>query len=423
MAKFHGPRMVAIGFIAQSLAIGPTYGAFGPLLGEFERMFDMSRAMVSLPLSLVVLANGLLAPVIGSFVERFTIRRTLMLGALLLTVGYLVLAMARSGVEVLMIYGLLIGPGVALLGMLPNATLVTNWYTERQGTMLGIVNMPLMVMVVPLAVAWLLPDLGFRGILVMLAAMHAVALPALWFVIERPEAIGQRPFGDARPFGDKQAAIAGAVADGDRPIPMMRLLVVPLFLLTTFGAGLAVGAGVSKMVHLVPLVTERGWSLQQAALLMSISGGTGVVGALMFGWLADRIGGAGALVINCVTQAIIWLILILPVGFGVLIVDAVIIGMCGGGLITAKAVLVTRIFGRASFSRVMGLSGLMNVPFLFGLSPVAGILRDLTGDYVLAVWLHIAGFIIGAICFVVTGLMIRNGRGMPASLPAPAATA
>lgn len=417
MEKFHGPRMVAIGFIAQSLAIGPTYGAFGPLLGEFERTFDMSRAMVSLPLSLVVLANGLLAPVIGSFVERFTIRRTLMLGALLLAIGYLVLAMARSGVEVLLIYGLLIGPGVALLGMLPNATLVTNWYTERQGTMLGIVNMPLMVMIVPLAVAWLLPDLGFRGVIILLAAVHAFALPALWFVVDRPEAIGQRPFGAAPPVA------TGNPVDADSPIPMMRLLAVPLFLLTTLGAGLAVGAGVSKMVHLVPLVTERGWSLDQAALLMAISGGTGVIGALLFGWLADRIGGAGALIINCVTQAIIWLILILPVGFGVLIVDAVIIGMCGGGLITAKAVLVTRIFGRASFSRVMGLSGLMNVPFLFGLSPLAGKLRDLTGDYGLAVSLHIVGFIISAICFGITALMIRNGRGLPVSAHGPAATA
>lgn len=403
MDRFHGSRMVAIAFIAQSLAVGPTYGAFGPLLEQFEQTFGMSRAMVSLPLSLVVLANGLLAPVIGAFVERVTIRRTLMLGAALLTLGYLALARAQSGVEVLLIYGLMIGPGGALLGWLPCATLVTNWYAEKQGTMLGVVNMPLMVMVVPLAVAWLLPVLGFRGVLLLLAAIHALAFPVLLFVIERPERVGQRPFGAA-------VDAAGAVA-APPPIPMLRLLAIPLFLLMTFGAGMTVGAGVSKMVHLVPLVTERGWSLEQAALLSSISGGTGIVGSLAFGWLADRIGGAAALIINCVTQAVVWLILILPVGFGMLVVDAVIIGVCGGGFIAAKAVLVNRVFGRESFSRVMGLSGLLNVPFLFGLSPVAGWLRDITGDYVLAVWLHIAGFAVSALCYIAVVAIMRRQRG------------
>lgn len=401
MEKFHGPRMVAIAFIAQSLAVGPTYGAFGPLLTEFETNFGMSRTMVSLPLSLVVLANGLLAPIIGAFVQRVTVRRTLMLGALLLVLGYLALARAGSGIEVLLIYGLLIGPGGALMGWLPCATLVTNWYSERQGAMLGIVNMPLMVMIVPLAVAWLLPVIGFRGVLLALAAVHALAFPVLLFVIDRPERIGQRPFG----------ATDAAAAAQPKPIPMMRLLAIPLFLLVTFGAGMTVGAGVSKMVHLVPLVTERGWTLEQAALLASISGGTGIIGSLAFGWLADRIGGAAALILNCVTQAFIWLILILPVGFGVLIVDAVIIGMCGGGFITAKAVLVNRIFGRESFSRVMGLSGLLNVPFLFGLSPIAGWLRDVTGNYVLAVWLHIAGFAVSALCYIAVVAMMRRHRG------------
>jgi len=409
--------MVAIAFIAQSLAIGPTYGAFGPLVAEFERAFGMSRMAVSLPLSLVVLATGLLSPLIGSFVHRFTIRRTLMLGAALLVAGYLGLAWAGTGFEVLLIYAVLIGPGAALLGMLPNATLITNWYAERQGTMLGIVNMPLMVMVVPLTVAWLLPELGFRGVLLLLSAIHALAFPVLWFVVDRPEAVGQRPFGHAA----ESAAMGESGAA--RPIPMLRLLVVPVFLLTTVGAGLSVGAGVTKMAHLVPLVTERGWSLEQAALLASISGGTGIVGSLLFGWLADRIGGAGALILNCVTQAIIWLILILPVGFGVLILDAVIIGMCGGGFLTAKAVLMNRIFGRASFSRVMGLSGLLNVPFLFGMSVVAGRLRDVTGDYGLAVLVHVAGFAIGAICFMLTALMIRRNRNMAGPLINPAAEA
>ncbi|SNS79240.1 Major Facilitator Superfamily protein [Sphingomonas laterariae] len=405
-ARFLGPRMVALAFIAQSVAIGPTYGAFGPLVGEFERAFGMSRAMVSLPLSLVVLATGLLAPVIGKFVDRVTIRRTMMLGAVLLTLGYGALAMATSGTQVLAIYGLMIGPGVAFLGMLPSATLVTNWYAERQGRMIGIVQMPLMVMLVPLAVAWVLPALGFHRVLLLLAAVHALVLPVLLFVIDRPEKVGQQAFGeDARRTPD-------AAADAT-VMPMLQLLAMPAFLLIVLGSALAVGAGVTKSVHLVPLVTERGWSLEQAALLASISGGTGIAGSLLFGWLADRWGGGGALIANCVIQGIVWMILILPVGFGVLVFDAVVIGMCGGGFIAAKAVLVNHLFGRRSFAQVMGLSGILTVPFLFGMSPLAGWLRDWTGNYGLAVATHIAGFAVATLCFAAAALLVRRNHRRP----------
>ncbi|WP_070934397.1 MFS transporter [Edaphosphingomonas haloaromaticamans] len=406
---FSGGRMVAIAFIAQNLAVGPTYGAFGPLLHEFERTYGMSRAMVSLPLSLVVLAGGLMAPIIGALIGRLTIRYTLMLGAVLLAAGYVALALAPSGIAVLAIYGLMIGPGIAMMGMLPNATLVTNWYAERQGVMLGIVNMPLMVMAVPLATAWALPYLGLKGVLIALAALHAAILPLLWLVIDRPEAIGERPYGADGPIAAAQAAAA-------RPVPMLSLLAMPVFLLTVVGSGLAVGAGVTKMVHLVPLVTERGWTLEQAALLSAISGGTGIAGSLLFGWLADRFGGGAALILNCVVQAAVWMILILPVGYGVLILDAVVIGMCGGGFITAKSVLVNHLFGRAAFARVMGLSGLLTVPFLFGMAPLAGWLRDVTGNYGLAVGAHMAGFAIAAACFALAAFAIgRERRGAGAA--------
>lgn len=402
-APFAGGRMVALAFMAQSLAVGPTFGAFGPLVMEFERTFGMSRGAVSLALSLVVLASGLFAPVIGLLVNRITIRRTLMLGAVLLTVGYGALVFATSGTAMLLIYGLLIGPGGALLGWLPNATLVTNWYAEKQGRMLGFVSMPLAVMAVPLIVVALLPHVGLKGVLIALAAVHAIALPFLLMVIDRPEDIGQRPYGAAA------AAVAGD-PDAAPGLSMMRLLAMPAFLLIVIGAGLAVGAGVSKTVHLVPLLTERGWDLERAALLLSISGGTGVAGSLLFGWMADRWGGGSALIFNCVVQGVVWMILILPVGFGVLVIDAVIIGMCGGGFVAAKAVLVNQLFGRKSFAPAMGLSGLLTVPFLFGMAPLAGWLRDQTGDYILAVSTHIAGFGIAVLCLTGATMIARRNR-------------
>ena len=249
----------------------------------------------------------------------------------------------------------------------------------------------------------MLPHIGLKGVLIALAAVHAIALPFLLMVIDRPEDIGQRPYGAA-------AAAAAGDPDAAPGVSMMGLLAMPAFLLIIIGAGLAVGAGVSKTVHLVPLLTERGWDLERAALLLSISGGTGVAGSLLFGWMADRWGGGAALIFNCVVQGVVWMILILPVGFGVLVIDAIIIGMCGGGFVAAKAVLVNQLFGRKSFAPAMGLSGLLTVPFLFGMAPLAGWLRDQTGDYMLAVSTHIVGFGIAALCLTGATMIARRNR-------------
>jgi hypothetical protein len=85
-----------------------------------------------------------------------------------------------------------------------------------------------------------------------------------------------------------------------------------------------------------------------------------------------------------------------------------LIGACGGGYISARGVLVSRVYGSANFAPVMGASGLATLPFLFGMAPRAGLMREWMGDYRLAVLIFIAGFVIAACCFVMLGIEERR---------------
>lgn len=394
--------MAVIGFLAQNTAIGLCYGSFGVLILEFERHFNAGRAQASLAFSLVVLAAGLVAPVVGSLLGRVSIRSVMITGALLSALGFACLTQTSSISVMLVCFGLLIGPGVSLLGNIPVMTLINNWFSYRQGLVMGLVMMPVAVTVVPLVVVKLLPVLGFERLLLLIAGAYLAILPLLSFVVDRPEHLG----GSGGPVSGGAAVSARQVS---LPRPSVReLLWHPAFLPLIVATGLMMGAGVAKNTHMVPLLVESDWSMEKATVLLAISGGSAVIGSLLLGALADRFNAAGVLLGNALLQSVVWLILIAPVSFPLLVLDAVLIGICLGGFPTAKAVLVMRIFGQQRFAFVTGLTGLTTIPFLFGLSPVVGLVRELTGSYVAPVTLMIGGFVVSAACLAVVGLRERQ---------------
>lgn len=405
--------MVAIACLAVNTGIGLCYGTFGTLVLHIERHFHADRASVALALALTAIMHGVLAPVIGMMIGRYRIRSLMLAGALLAGAGFLLLAPAGSPLALLLIYGAMIGPGTALMGVIPALTLVNNWYGKGQGKMAGVVMMPLALTVAPMIVAWLLPYLGFRGLVIGTAALYLLALPAFWMIVDKPEQLGLRPIG-AEEEGEAPPPQGPAATAPAKPrLTIGALWRDPIFLLMVTGTGIIAGAGVAKSAHFLPALVEQGWDMERAALLLSISGATGMAGSLLFGALADRFSASLALALNGLLQAVVWLILVLPSPFALLVVDAVVIGACGTGLISAKAVLVTRIFGRENYAYVAGISAFTTLPFVGALPPVVGLLRDSSGSYALPFLALIGGFVLAAACFllVIRAEMRARARG------------
>ncbi|MBM70394.1 MAG: MFS transporter [Haliea sp.] len=407
--------MASIAFLAHNAAVGLCYGSFGVLVMEFERHFAAGRAQTSLAFSLVVLASGLMAPFVGALLGRTHIRSVMISGALLTSVGFFCLPLTQQPSAMLACFALLIGPGISLLGLLPAVTLVNNWFSHRQGLVLGLVMMPVAVTVVPLIVVKLLPVLGFEILLRGIGLVYLTVIPVLLMVKDSPEH-WQASKGHK---GSAEAADALATAKPQRP-SVSAVVWHPAFMPLVIATGLMMGAGVAKNTHMVPLLVEGQWSMEQATLLLAVSGGCAVLGSLLLGWLADRHNAAAVIACNALLQSVVWLILITPASFTLLLLDAVLIGMCIGGLSTAKAVVVSRVFGRSQFAFVSGLMGFCTLPLLFTLSPLMGLLRQTSGDYTLPISLIIGGFFIAAGCM---WLVSRLERQTPRPLNAAPSSA
>ena len=388
-------RQIGIATVAMNVATGLAFGSFGTLVLAIEQEYDAGRSASSLALSLMILSMSISASILGKLLERVSIRMVMVGGAGLCAAAFALASLAQTSGQLLSIYLVLLGPGTAMLGFLPSMTLAARWSSpDRRGMALGVINLPVMVMIVPLAIAPVLESEGIRTVYRLLAGIDLLILPLLLMVRDHP-AVPAQP--DAAALVEDKVAATG-------------ILRSPAFWLLVLAVGLIVGAGTAKVAHFVPLLIGQGRSFAEANLLLALAGGAGLIGSFVFGWLADRIGGTMAMLLNALIQAATWTILLAPVTMPILVVDAIIVGACGGGVQACLGVALATLFGSRAFSRALGMAALLNLPLLFGMTPLASMLFEATGNYHLAIGSLIGGFLIAALCLSVLPRQERRAR-------------
>jgi MFS family permease len=405
--------MVAIATLAQNCALGLSFASYGTLIGSFETEFQTTRALASSGLGAMVLSMSLCGPLVGMLLRHFSLRTIMITGALLGAAGYFALALASSIGMTLAIYGLLVGPSACFLGIVPAATLVGNWFVKDRGKALGLINMPILLFVMPPVFGRLVSTWGADAVFYTIAAILLCSVAALAFIVDTPESVGQSPSGIVRPS-------EGVAIAEPPPMTMRAMMKLPSFWLLGIGIGLLNSGGTVIVTHFVSLGLERGIPIESGALLVSAFGGAGIIGAVAFGWLVDRIGATRTLVVNAVLQAVLWAGLIPPFGLSALLPLSAILGACTGAIVGVFGAAISEMFGRANLSTVMGSSYLLKLPFIVIAAPLAGYLFDTTGSYFAAFVIHIAAFALAALIF----LRMTTGRASPAqqgtSVPKPA---
>lgn len=380
---FAGWRMVAICFLIMNCTMGVNFSAYGAMVETIQRDFGTSRAFAAMGISMITLTLGLISPLVGGLLRRMSIRTLIMIGLTLNASGYFLLTIVHDIRLFLAIYALMIGPGLALAAVVPCTAIISNWFVTGRGRALGIINIPLGNALLPLLSAALLISYGLQGAFWGCGIVLAALLPLAWFLVDDPAKIGQLPAGGvAEEKGAAEAAMtAGQIVRSTR------------FIVLTIGVGLLSAAGLVIVTHLVALASDRGVPLGSASLLLSIFGLAGLVGAPLFGWLSDRVGGGISLALLSLLQILPWLGLIVAgANLPLLLVLAFVIGLFCNGIITLFGVTMGEWLGQANIGLGMGLCYFFKIPFLFAAGPLAGAMFDRFGNYTPTILMHVATF-------------------------------
>jgi MFS family permease len=279
---------------------------------------------------------------------------------------------------------------------------ISRWFDQKRGLALGLAmaGSGLGAFIMPPLAQALITTVGWRQAYVFLGLLAVgVTVPVVGlFLKEAPQMMGLLPDGE-------MVAQAGTTKQGGQESGMKSreawhtgafwLMLSAFFLMSVSFHG--------YIIHLAPLLTDRGASAQSAALAMSLGAMGGVLGRAGAGYLLDRFFAPSvAICFFCGFALGIFLLWSGAVG-GLAFVAAVLVGLGLGAEMDILPYLVSRYFGLRAFGEIYSYAfaaftlGAVIGPLLMGVS------FDSTGSYSPV----LGGFVVATL--MAAGLMTQLG--------------
>lgn len=398
---FYGWWIVFACSIVIFFGTGIGFYSFGVFVKPLEAHFGWSRTAISGTVALWALVYGFAGPLIGVLLHKYGARAVIAASALMAGLCWIFLSRLNSMSQlfVLMFFS---GIGTAGITLIPNQTLISNWFDKYRGKAMGIMSVGIGFggLTMPPLANKLISLFNWRVSFFVLGLLQLAIIPvALLMIRTKPSDLGLEPDGIAREktgsVDFQPLAIAGFSTRRAMKTGSFWLLFIAFALLIFGESGLT--------VHLVALLDDAGLTSQAAANYWALAVGISVAGRLGFGILSDRSNPkyliAGTHGLHGIALAIV-AVFFLSMGLQspvVLLPFSILYGLSLGGAAVLLPVVVARCFGLLHFGKVLGL--LMS-GFALGVVAgpvVAGKIADATGSYQLALAIFIGAFILSAI--------------------------
>ncbi len=413
---FYGWWIVATSFVTLFVATGFIFYSYGVFLEPIQAEFNASRFAVAMGLTLMNTAMACFAPFLGRFIDTWSIRKMMMIGCTSLGIGFLFASRITALWQWYALIGTLLALGVVLIGQLASTALVANWFVRRRGAALGVATTGVSMsgMIMAPVTSYLISHYGWRETFVIFGLLSLGGLlPLVWaFVITRPEDLGLQPDGARRPpiDADTERALAAMAQQPMRPsFSTTATLRNQTFWAITLSIGLNFFAMAATLIHMIEHARDLDITRTQAAYIMTASAGVGVIGKVLFGYVADFVDARLALVLCLAFQAVGTTLLLFADTYTELMGVGAIFGFGMGGVVPLWGSLVGDYFPRPVFGRVMGLMSPCMLPIQASGVPLAGYIHDVTGDYHLAFLMFTVAYVFAALCL----MFVRNPLSGP----------
>ena len=391
----YGWVMVFAVFLLSALAFG-ALGSISVFLKPLVTEFDWSRGQTSFGYTVISFSSAVFGVLWGYIADRFGTRWFGLIAAFAMSGSLFALSQQES---ILQFYGLYF-----LFGAFGNAMVTSPlfanvgfWFTHKPGLALGITASGGAVgqAVVPYLCALSLELYGWQTTYMLSAGFYlALALPVALLIRESP--------------GREQARLQ--LVDEERTFPLSEREVIVWISVAIIFCCTCMSV---PIVHLVPLLTDSGFSLDQATTVLMVLMLSGALGRILGGRLGDLIGALPSYIVMSAGQtlSVFWFPFLDSTAAIYLI--AVLFGFTYSGVMSAILVC-TRMMVSAKFAaRAMSITSFFG---WFGMGAggfMGGYLFDLTGDYDLS---FICAMLVGCINVTILALFAQRIRNQSNSL-------
>lgn len=423
-AKAGSPGALAWGVLATcwiGLAFGfgsAAYVSFGLFVVPLSKEFGWGRGEISAAFTIMSLSVAVLAPVAGTLIDRHGPRRLLLPSIVAFAVVMAALSLLTSNIWHLYLMYLLLPIAAICTGPVSYVRVIVAWFERNRGLALGIglTGTGFGGVVIPPLVQWITQTWGWRWAYVGIAIGILAVLPLAALMIHDDPRRRAGAKGAAGAAAAPVAPLPGLTAKEARSGRVFWIMAVSFAVFGLFTAGM--------MVHLVPLLTDRGLAPEQAALAASSVGAALIVGRLVAGYLLDHVFGPYIVITVMLCPVIAMATLATGAGgLGVAFACAILIGIGLGAEMDFMGYLISRYFGLKSYAQIYGY---VYGVFQFGsaLGPILmGYAQQSTGSYVPALWTLTALTLAALVPFAFFGPYPRFEAAAPREPSAPVAGA
>ena len=343
------------------------------VLPSIQTEFGVDRSQASLPYTATMIGFGVGGLLMGRLSDRFGIMLPMIAGTLMLGLGFFAAAFSVG-------YWQFVAAQAGLIGLLGCATAfgplvadVSLWFQRRRGFAVAVVASGnyLAGAIWPPVLTWGFAHYGWRQTYIGLGVFVVVTMLPLAFFLRRRASLEER-------MSPNMAA--RAESHGFTGSPLLQGLLVL--------AGLACCVAMSMpQVHIIAYCGDLGYGAARGAEMLSLMLGFGVVSRLASGFIADRIGGVGTLIIGSLLQCLALLFYLPFDGLASLYIVSAFFGLAQGGIVPSYALIIRDHFParEAGFRISLVLTATVLGMALGGW--LSGEIYDYTGSYQ-AAFLH-----------------------------------
>ena len=374
---YQGWIVLGAGFIIMLLgyAIRNTFTVFYPVIVDD---FGWARGNTAIMYSLTMLCYGLVAPIAGTLVDRFSPRVVLSIGGLIVGGSIALCGQATQMWHFYVLYGVMVAVGLSLIGFTPLSAILTHWFRHNKGLVFGLLAAGFGVSLVSAPVfQHLITTYGWRTAYVIIGATAtAIIIPlCIAFLRRSPE---QHDTGAVEQDANSKAA--PTTIDWTLRAAL-KTRAFWLFLLIAF-----CNMGFAQQIlvaHQVYFLQDIGFEPMVAASIFSFFGIGFVVGTASSG-LSDRIGRHQVFVpASFIASASVLLLFVAESSQSIALAMtfAIVGGACLGITPPTCFAAVADCFHGRNYGAIQGTMILSNA--LGGaLGPwLGGFLHDVTGSY------------------------------------------
>ena len=363
------------------------------LISPMSQDLGWSHAQILGSLTVAGFSGALISPLVGRIVDRHGARRIITTSLLGLGLGLVLTSRIQTIWQFYALYAFGLGLSSSAVSRVGAQAIASNWFIRKRGTAFGAImaGSTISGVAFTLVSQAIVERWDWRMVWLILGlVVLLVPLPLAWLVIRRrPEDIGLRPDGEAstpeaqmgQVPGDYRATIGQAAYEG---WTLREAIRTRSFWLLNGGLLLIGFPSFSIIVVMHPYFTELGVSAGAAAALVSFYAISSFIGALVWGMLLQRFLVRVMLVPSTLaygTAVILFVVLGRFASVPLLYISTLLLGLGIMGISQIGNQVWADYYGRKEVGAIIGTSNLIRtVPLALGPLLAAGI-HDWMGGY------------------------------------------